>query len=517
MPNVTISASASPRLDGDFQITPNADYAASAADEDLFAAIKAALDRLAQHHQADMPVPASDGSLPTPMSRELLAARKTARTIAAASIQAEAQKFAAGRTEAADAAEQVRKIEGQYLASVPTFGVADRLPARFESDFQIVLAAGCVPNNTQATYFDYLERALAEITIDQSNDSTGHYSPFVIEYRKARRMAAVKTFRAQAEKFCAGELSANSATESLLLARGGYHALRDRLTRRLFNASIAKEDDKKYTDRTDLSISLISGLPPPEDDASPEKQDLYVQISKATTVIRTVCSRIEERAESGWRKRFNCPDQPAKERARYLLGDYMEKLHGIAVIGLENSYTSLAKLALAELRNEFFVREAGRIKNKYVRRLGAWAGIAALAFLVAHVVILTRYPDWAWGQMHKAFLVAAAGASIGTWASFSVRQVQFSFDDLVMLEENSLDPPLRILFVVALTLTACLLFWTGAINLEIGNLKTQQDSFRSSGTVAVLIGMFAGLSERALATAISGRATAFVKSIGGGT
>jgi hypothetical protein len=85
-----------------------------------------------------------------------------------------------------------------------------------------------------------------------------------------------------------------------------------------------------------------------------------------------------------------------------------------------------------------------------------------------------------------------------------------------LLDEESLEPPFRLLFVVALTLTVCLLFWTGAINVKIGDLNTSPDSFKLMGSIAVLVGMFCGLSERTLATAISGRAAAFVRGVAGG-
>jgi hypothetical protein len=266
-----------------------------------------------------------------------------------------------------------------------------------------------------------------------------------------------------------------------------------------------------------LDINLLGGLPPPQDTPSPEKQELYVQINKAHTVVRAVCDRMEERAERGLKAWLGYPNKSAQRRARILHTEFLTKLHGIAWIGLELEFTSLAKLALAELRNEFFVLEAGRIKNTYVRWLGAWAGLAGLAFLIAYVVIDTKGAQWPWGYDHKNFLLAACGASVGTWASFSIRQVQFSFEDLVMVEENSLDPPVRVLFVFVLTMAACLLFWNSAINIEIGNLSTRPEVFRNSGSAALLVGLFAGLSERALATAISGRAAAFVKGIAGAT
>jgi hypothetical protein len=93
--------------------------------------------------------------------------------------------------------------------------------------------------------------------------------------------------------------------------------------------------------------------------------------------------------------------------------------------------------------------------------------------------------------------------------------VNLSFTDLGILEEDLLDPSVRIVFVIGLTLIACLLFWTGVMNIEIGLLKTTANEFLQKGSIPMLVGLFCGVSERALATAISGRATAFVGGLRG--
>jgi hypothetical protein len=203
-----------------------------------------------------------------------------------------------------------------------------------------------------------------------------------------------------------------------------------------------------------------------------------------------------------------------RDRARRLRDQYLTELCGIAVVGLEQPHTNLAKLALNELRSKFTAQQAGRIKNIYVRSLGAAAAVAAVALFLLYAFI--RAVGNGWWYDHRAFVIVAAGAAIGTWLSFSIRRVNLSFSDLGILEEDLLDPGVRIIFVIALTLTACLLFWTGVVNIEIGNLKTSATEFMQRGSIAMLLGVFFGISERALATAISGRATAFVRGVGGG-
>lgn len=505
MPNLTLTSPTPLRFDGEFGIEPAPGASATTEETAVLQAVTAALDVLAADEARD---------LLADYPKVLLQARKGARTITVSDLKSVVQGLIGGQLTPAGATERAIALAQKYRVDVPKFATKDAAPPRFEGDFNVVVASGYTPTLAEAKYLDILKTAVNEFADDETADPAAKYSPSVLAGRKEQRRDKASRLRSDADKFCKGDVDAEAAAGNVLVVKGMYRALRDRLTRQLFSVTVMKEHEKKKGEElgVDLDIGLASGLPSPEDAASPEKQDLFVQINKSGTVIRTVCQRMQDRAEGWWSSRA---DAQAGARAKRLLDEYVDKLSGIAQIGLEDPHTTLAKLALAELRNEFVAREAGRIKNRYVRWLGLWAGLATVLFLAVYVLI-TRLHGAFWWQHHKAFLLAAAGAAIGTWVSFSVRQVQLSFDDLLMLEEDALDPPLRVLFVVAMTMTACLLFWTGAMNLEIGSLKTKQEAFGGSGSVALLVGVFAGLSERALATAISGRAAAFVKGLGSG-
>jgi hypothetical protein len=185
---------------------------------------------------------------------------------------------------------------------------------------------------------------------------------------------------------------------------------------------------------------------------------------------------------------------------------------------LQGPHVELAKLALNGFRADFVAQEAGRIKNTYVRSLGTASGLVALLFLVLYLLVEYSWFTGEFWKKHQIFLLAGIGATIGTWLSFSIRRVTRAFDDLGILEEDLLDPSLRVLFVVTLTMIVCLLFWTKAMNIEIGLLKTGDLSDPKSslplGAIALLVGVFCGIAERSLATAVSGRAAAFVKTVG---
>jgi len=493
MPNFTITFPNPPRFDGDFHLTPNATHVATPSETAFLAAISAAVDKMAADNTSDATVPDS---------ANFLLNRQASRKTAVSALKIEASKFAEGQN--ADPA-RVTEILDSYESKVPKFGAINASSPRFDGDFEILLAPGYAPKLDEQNFLEKVKAALDDFSADKRNDSTSDYSPFVVTTREGLRNANAKALRDHVEVFWLRRVTADVAADNVMLLRGRYQALRDRLKRRLFNVRKIGEESGANGSNPVLKIDFLGGLPSPENAPSLDKQDLYIQINKADTVIRTVCDRLSERSDS------------TKNHAQLLRTEFLDKLQGIAVIGLELDLTALAKLTLDQLRNEFFVLEAGRIKNIYVRQLGAWAGGAAFLLLVMYCVVSAWYSDWNWGFNHRNFLLAACGASIGTWASFSIRQVQFSFEDLVMVEESALDPPVRILFVIVLTMTACLLFWNGAVNFEIGGFKTQSEIFKNSGSVALLVGLFAGLSERALATAISGRAAAFSKGISGGT
>jgi hypothetical protein len=501
--------SASPRFPGEFSIEPNSGYQANPAEQAYVDAVKAFVDHLAADEAADVAARYPE---------RLFLDRQATRAAAVTALEAEAGKFLGGQNAAGDPA-RLTEIRNDYISAVPKFGTKESIKPRFEGDFDSVVVLSYVPGNDEQVFLDNIEAAKAEFAADKLGDTTGDYSPAVIKSREALRKNIADVLRSLIENPTVLKKSAKAAAEEVVLTRGRYQARRERLTRRLFNVSLKPEAKTPDDDTSDLilDIKLLGGLPPPHDMPSPDKLELYVQINKALTVVGAVCDRMDDRAGRGLRGRLFGPNKELKRRARLLQTEFLEKLHGVAWIGLELEFTAMAKLSLAELRNEFFVREAGRIKNMYVRRLGAWAGTAALLLILSYIAFYTKAVDSAWGDAHKSFLLAASGAAIGTWASFSVRQVQLSFDGLVMVEEGSLDPPMRILFVIVLTMAACLLFWNDAVNLEIGNLKTQSEPFRQSGSIALLIGLFCGLSERALSTAIAGRASAFVKGVAGAT
>jgi hypothetical protein len=396
---------------------------------------------------------------------------------------------------------------------MPDFDVIDRPQPRFEGDFAVEPVAGYVPLPAEQAYLAALDRVSLSLAQDEHDDAARpEKEKAVVLARKKERSQTAAELRAQANEFSKRTLSGDIAADNALVIKGKYVGARDDLSKSLF--VVEPDVDQSSNLATELIIAVNSNLPPPNDAPSPEKQALFVSISSALTTIRAACERIRLKGETSyWFQSGQATNPAATGQAARLLDEYVRKLAEIARLGLEGSHVQLAERALEGVRTEFVTRQAGRIKNAYVHSLGKAAGIASASLLFVYVLVELGSIEGQFWQSHKPFLLAATGAAVGTWLSFSIRRVSLSFGDLAVLEEDLLDPSMRVIFVIGLTMIACLLFWKGAMNIEIGELKTKN----LAGTTAVLVGLFCGIAERALATAISGRAATFVRGVAGGS
>jgi hypothetical protein len=370
--------------------------------------------------------------------------------------------------------------------------------------------AGHEPAPEEEVYRDAIKRVLDQFAQDEERDSDSDRAstgPAVIKATRKARERAVEELRKDAEEFIKGGGHPAHHSETAFGIRAVYAHQLYHIGNSLFTVAVVEENSVAI----DLHIS-VSHRPEP---ASPEQSDLFDAMSKTKTVITTVCKNIEYNAENSLLKRLfghSRASERERDRAKHLRHQYMRKLAGVGEKGLHGPHTELANRELQGLRQEFVAQEAGRIKNEYVVRLLIVSAIATTILLGLYAAIHSGRITAPFWTFHKPFLIAAAGSAIGAWLSFSIRRVDLSFDDLITLDRDWLDPILRILFIIGLTMTACLLFWKEVINIDIGLLKTA----KFSGATALLIGIFSGIAERGLATAISGRATAFVNSVGSG-
>jgi hypothetical protein len=115
----------------------------------------------------------------------------------------------------------------------------------------------------------------------------------------------------------------------------------------------------------------------------------------------------------------------------------------------------------------------------------------------------------------RNLFVLWTGTMIGTWLSFGLRRPKVSFKDLGAIEDDMVEPAIRLVFTGLIALTIAFIFICKMVNVNVGGLSSA-DLF-AHGSSALLIGMLLGVSEQALPGALTRRASQFVSEIGGKT
>lgn len=199
------------------------------------------------------------------------------------------------------------------------------------------------------------------------------------------------------------------------------------------------------------------------------------------------------------------------------LNEAVAKLVALCQVGMVGPSASpaVAGDALRALEADIVEREAGPIKNHYMRKLGGWASLFGGAGLAAYLFChhLPWIPLEEFVRYRTIFLIWT-GAMAGTWVSFATRKVTLTFADLVALEEDRVEPQLRLIFTGVLTVILALIFVTGMADVRVGTFAAS--SLVRSGTVALLLGAFAGLAEKALPSAVLSRASSVVSAVAPG-
>jgi hypothetical protein len=332
---------------------------------------------------------------------------------------------------------------------------------------------------------------------------------------------ATGQLRKDAERFIGGQPAREVIYRSYLI-EGILREQHERVSRAQFTIrEVRSEYDPSLYDDLEIDVGPKG--------VSSSKQDLQLEIQRVLTAIKVLFGRNERTLFAASASISPLDDKPnfyrrvqdwlrstwsegrARRRleSRIKLDEYVRKLAGIARLGLTGEeHVSFASLALSGLKDEILAREAGAVKNDYIRRLGLWAACVACILLLALVLIS---PDGS----ARAFVLVGLGTCLGTWLSFSLRRVKLTFSDLAVLEEDRLNPGVRILFMLGLTSVLGMLFSVKAVGIELGDFKTSGIS--SDPLVPLLIGALAGIAERALATAVTIRADQFIGGVSGST
>lgn len=238
--------------------------------------------------------------------------------------------------------------------------------------------------------------------------------------------------------------------------------------------------------------------PAAEFGAAPKEQaELYIEVCRTLKVIQTL-----------QKSQYPSP-----------VDLYYAQLTQIAAVGLTGDWArpGVASPMLAQLQRDILDMEAPIVKTGYMTwlaRVAAWFVIpaflvVALARLSASWTFLDGVPSVLSRQQIECVALLVAGAAVGVWLSFGARKPGFTFNDLLVLEEDFLGPKTRIGFTVLLTLVLALLFTTGFLAISVGQVSTEQ--VLSNPVVALVVGILCGFSEKSLSSQVSAQAGRIVK------
>jgi len=241
---------------------------------------------------------------------------------------------------------------------------------------------------------------------------------------------------------------------------------------------------------------IIFSVKPNISQVTENQQKLHLEIEKTLVVVRKLYE--------------NTPIE---------LQHYFSQLLTLAQAGLvpeENAQPTISLNALQQLKAEIIDKKSGEVKNTYFKTLGLKAAYLGLPILVIALTIKTLYYFRNSDIINNLstfsnFLFIWCASLVGVWLSFGARKTVLTFEELTTIEEDRLEPVIRLIFVGVMALMFSLLFYKEAIVLEIGKISTK--SITTDSFTAIIFGVFLGLSEKLIGQKLTKKATSLFESL----
>jgi hypothetical protein len=179
--------------------------------------------------------------------------------------------------------------------------------------------------------------------------------------------------------------------------------------------------------------------------------------------------------------------------------EFIDRVLQAATVGCVARHvdTKLAAEALEQIRADVVRRNGRPITYRYLMYLAAWAsGGVAIGWLV--VAASKAWP----GLAGYGWLII--GSMVGAWISVAAARREISFDGIQDFLDVRFEPFIRMLFVGFLASVFALFLQLKLIPLKIGEFDLS--TFADRPTWALLIGVIAGIGEKALSVQVVERA-----------
>lgn len=244
-------------------------------------------------------------------------------------------------------------------------------------------------------------------------------------------------------------------------------------------------------DKRGILFRLKSGstMPIPED-----QEVLHIEVEKTIAILKMVF--------------------PSEDDKRFWY--YYTSILSLAQVGLvaNPAQPQTSMKALAALKEEVVLQEGSGIKNTYMKKLGKIAikfsaPVIILAVLIRIIIYYSILDADVALESCFHFTILWIGCMVGTWLSFGIRKPSLKFEDLAMVEDDQLEPTVRLIFVGLLTMSLGVLFLTNALSLTFGGLSS--DNFGKDIYSSLAIGILCGIAEKVLPSRLAQTAKHFVE------
>lgn len=197
-----------------------------------------------------------------------------------------------------------------------------------------------------------------------------------------------------------------------------------------------------------------------------EQEMLYIEVESTNNVIKSL---------------HNTKDE--------IKTKYFNKLLSLAQAGLvgETAQPDLAFKSLNKLKDEIILVEGQRIKNDYMKKLGV--NVVVLCCISLLLYLILRCIDE--NKIILMYFLSFNGALVGTWISFGARKFNITFEQLSLLEEDMMNPWIRLLFIGVCSIIFLLFLNTQIISIGLGEISTTtiKDSYETQLSFGVLCGL----------------------------
>jgi hypothetical protein len=262
-------------------------------------------------------------------------------------------------------------------------------------------------------------------------------------------------------------------------------------------------DETKPADKGIGWQEIIFDVVPEVSPIPPEQLKLKGDIETTLTTLQVILSDKNEDK----RPKTMTPTQ-------HRFAAYQTKLLGIAQTGLQTpADPESSERWLGTLQEEILLREGPGVKNGYMKRLGLWAASSGALTLILYLVMRNNHQLSELLYTYRNLFLLWTGTMVGAWLSFGIRRPQIAFKNLASIEDDMVEPAIRLIFTGLLALTIAFIFVCGMVTVEVGELSS--GDLLSRGSTALLIGALLGVSEQALPGTLTRRASQFVSEVGG--